>query len=280
MDNGWIAIHRRIIKKGWFKEPDYLALWILLLLKASFTENEWLYKGEIQKVNRGQFVTSRKNLALESGIQESKIERILKCFESEQQIEQQMNSKNRLITINNYNLYQKNEQQNEQQMNTKRTASEHEVNTINKDNNEKKVNNNTPLPPKGDTDTPIKKVVETYESVFTTKLLSLSEQRKKKVSARLRSFTVEQVSTALINFAGSAWHRGENDRGWRADFDWIMKNDETIEKGLRLMPDKPPPDNRTMTEKFLSKLNPPKNENNGINRQEVVRGLDTGGVEH
>jgi hypothetical protein len=53
------------------------------------------------------------------------VQRILKTFKSEQQIEQQTTSRNRLITIVAWNEYQKSEQQNEQQVNNKRTTSEH-----------------------------------------------------------------------------------------------------------------------------------------------------------
>ena len=63
------------------------------------------------------------------GISESKIQRVLKCFEIEQQIEQQMCAKNRLITVKNWDRYKCSEQQNEQQMNSDRTASEQLVNT-------------------------------------------------------------------------------------------------------------------------------------------------------
>ena len=46
------------------------------------------------------------------------MERILNCFESEQQIEQQNNSKFRIISICNWDKYQNNEQQIEQPVNS------------------------------------------------------------------------------------------------------------------------------------------------------------------
>ena len=41
--------------------------------------------------------------------------------EMQKQIEQQKSNKNRLITVLNYDIYQKSEQQNEQQLNNNRT---------------------------------------------------------------------------------------------------------------------------------------------------------------
>ena len=124
----------------WYTKSEYVHLWVHLVMKANHEPNEWLYKDKSFKVNRGQFVTSRKSLAKETGINPSKVERILKTFKIEQQIEQQNLFTSRLITILNYNVYQKSEQQTEQPVNSKRTASEQQVNTNKEDKKVKKDN--------------------------------------------------------------------------------------------------------------------------------------------
>ena len=126
---GWVKIHRQLKEKAYYKDSEFVHLWLHLLLCANHCNGEYLNGYEIVKLQKGQFVTGRKKLSLETGISESKIERILKVFESEQQIEQQMNSRNRLISIVSWDKYQ----QTEQQMNSKRTASEQQVNTNNND---------------------------------------------------------------------------------------------------------------------------------------------------
>jgi hypothetical protein len=138
---GWIKLHRKIWEKGWYTKSEYLSLWIHLLLKASHSGNEWVYKGKVESVKIGEFITSRKTLSKETGIKESKVERILKCFEIEQQIEQQNNYVSRKITILNYDRYQMGEQVNGQQVNSKWTASEQQVNTIKNDKKDKKDKN-------------------------------------------------------------------------------------------------------------------------------------------
>lgn len=84
---------------------------------------------------------------MDTGINESKVERILKCFESEQQIEQQGYTKYRVISITNWNKYQGAKQENEQQMNSKRTANEQQMNTDNNDKNIKNDKNKRFIPP-------------------------------------------------------------------------------------------------------------------------------------
>jgi hypothetical protein len=134
---GFIKVFRSITNKGWYKDSECVALWLHLLLKANHKEAEFMLGYSIIKLLPGQLVTGRKALSYETGISESKIERILKLFEIEQQIEQQTNSRNRIITILSWDAYQKSEQQ----MDSPRTASEQPVDTNNKNNNNKNDNN-------------------------------------------------------------------------------------------------------------------------------------------
>ena len=135
---GWIKIHRQMMEKGWWQDSQIVHLWIYILFKANYIEKEKLFNNEIIKIKRGQFLTGRKKISEETGISESKIERTLKLFESEQQIKQQKTTKFRLITVLKYDKYQVPEQQSEQQVNNKRTASEQPVNTTNELKKERK----------------------------------------------------------------------------------------------------------------------------------------------
>lgn len=149
---GWIKLHRSILEKGWIKKPEYVQLWVVLLLLASHDDREYFWNGKTIILKSGQLITGRKALSRKTGIDENKIERILKCFKSEQQIEQQTTSTSRLISILNWNKFQQFEHPFEQRTNNERTTSEQRVNTNkelkkgNNDNNEKNglVNKFTP----------------------------------------------------------------------------------------------------------------------------------------
>ena len=138
---GWVKLHKKLSSKGFYsKNSEKVHLWIHLLFKASHNTREEILGGKPVVCNAGQFTTGRKQLSIETGISESKIERILTNFEKiEQQIEQQKTSTNRLISICNWLEYQFGEQQIEQQVNNDRTTSEQQVNTPldikNKENN-------------------------------------------------------------------------------------------------------------------------------------------------
>jgi len=131
--NGWISLHRKILDNPVVcKDSDYFAVWVYLILTATHEGMYKLFKKEKILLNPGELITSRKSISSKLKIQESKIERILKAFESEQQIEQQTSNACRLVKLVNYAEYQNIKQQDEQRMNNERTTDEQRMNTHNK----------------------------------------------------------------------------------------------------------------------------------------------------
>ena len=133
---GWISTYRKILENPIVcKDSDYFAVWMYLLLNATHKESPAIFNKKKIILKKGQLITGRKAIAEKFDISESKVQRILKTFEIEQQIEQQTCSQNRLISIINWNEYHQNEQQVEQQVNSERTTNEQQMNTNNNDNN-------------------------------------------------------------------------------------------------------------------------------------------------
>ena len=140
---GWIKWHRKVLDNPIImKDKDYFAIWGYLLLNATHKEYDTLFNGKRITLKEGQLIIGRKSIAEKLKIDESKVQRILKSFENEQQIEQQTTSRNRLISIINWHEYQQNEQQVEQQVNNDCTTNEQQVNTnknIKNNKNEKNI---------------------------------------------------------------------------------------------------------------------------------------------
>lgn len=133
---GWVCLYRKILENPIIcKDSDYFAVWCYLLLSATHKKTSALFKGKKIVLLPGQLITGRKSIAKKFKIDESKVQRILKTLENEQQIEQQTSSQNRLITIINWYQYQETEQQNAQQVNNECTTSEQRVNTNNNETN-------------------------------------------------------------------------------------------------------------------------------------------------
>lgn len=58
----------------------------------------------------------------------------------------------------------------------------------------------------------------------------LTDTRKKKIRRRLKEYSLDVLLKAIDNVAHSPWHTGDNDRGWKADLDWIIKSEEQVGK--------------------------------------------------
>lgn len=130
---GWVKLYRSILDNPVvMKSTAHFAIWCLLMLMASNKPQKALFRGESIELKPGQLVTGRKELNNRfCDLNESKVERILKDLENEQQIEQQKSNKGRLITLLNWNKYQKVNSK----MNNNRTTSEQQPNnnrTLNK----------------------------------------------------------------------------------------------------------------------------------------------------
>ena len=122
MNNGYIKLSRCTLDNPIvMKSPEHLTIWIYLLLNATHSNYDVMYEGQRKTLKSGQLITGRKLISKALKINESKVQRILKTFEIEQQIEQQTNPRCRLISILNWGKWQGSEQQTEQQLNNKRT---------------------------------------------------------------------------------------------------------------------------------------------------------------
>ncbi len=60
-----------------------------------------------------------------------------------------------------------------------------------------------------------------------------TEDRRKKVSARIKAgLTLERFQEAIENCHVKPFLLGDNDRGWTADFDWLIANSTNTEKAI------------------------------------------------
>ena len=110
--NGYIKLYRKLLDNPVVcKDPDHLAVWIYLLLNATHKQKKMMFEGKSITLNPGQLITGRKSISSQIKVSESKVQRVLKLLESEQQIEQQTTPRNRLITVLSWTDYQTSEQQ-------------------------------------------------------------------------------------------------------------------------------------------------------------------------
>ena len=78
----YIKLMRSLKDKSYYsKDSEKLHLWVHLLLTANWNDREEMLGGKPIICKAGQFTTGRKQLSKETGINESKVERLLTYFE-------------------------------------------------------------------------------------------------------------------------------------------------------------------------------------------------------
>ena len=124
MKSGWIKLHRRMLDNPRVTDPEWLAVWVYLLLSATHQPRKLDFDGRMVEWRPGQFITGRLAIATATGVHESKVKRILAMMKSDQQIDQQAGVKGSMFTVRNWSKFQDNDQQNDQQLTSDRPASD------------------------------------------------------------------------------------------------------------------------------------------------------------
>lgn len=237
---GWIKLHRKLIENPIVcKDGDTLAIWIYLLMSATHKKIDAIFKGERITLKEGQLITGRKSISEKLDISESKVQRVLKLFENEHQIEQQTSSQNRLISIVNWNKYQDSEQQSEQQVNNERTTSEQRVNT-NKNERIKECKNERIIKKeiKKETKQSFDSLIDSYteNEILRTELKNHLAVRKQKKGA-LTNRAIELELKKLDNLTSNDFEKIDIvqqsiERGWTGFFPLKEKRKESDEEHL------------------------------------------------
>lgn len=78
-----------------------------------------------------------------------------------------------------------------------------------------------------DKDIDIHTVVDKYHEICISlpKVIKVTDARKRKVKARIKSFGVDHIAEAFYKVEASDFLTGRNGQ-WKANFDWLMKSDE------------------------------------------------------
>lgn len=234
-NKGWIKLHRKVLDNPVVcRDAEHLAVWMYLLLEATHDNIDKMFSGRRMTLYSGQLITGRKAISKKLNISESKVQRILKRFEIEQQIEQQTSNTSRLVSICNWGEYQEGEQQTEQQLNNNRTTTEQQLNTLQECKNErmkegtKEASASTPgKSPAHHDNIDYQELINYFNTetkgVFGKVKYPINEQRRSSIRARIREHGNEAFRDMIARAAKSDFLKGENGRSWKAYFDWMIR---------------------------------------------------------
>jgi predicted phage replisome organizer len=79
----------------------------------------------------------------------------------------------------------------------------------------------------------LQSIVDLYNNICKSfpSVRSLSEARKKAIKARLKVYSVDDLKTVFENAEASSFLKGQNNKNWSANFDWLIA-DKNIVKVL------------------------------------------------
>lgn len=129
--DGWILLHRKLLRWTWFTSPETLQVFIYFLLRANHEVINW----QGIDIQRGQFVTSVNHIKDETGLTISKIRTCINRLKSTNEVTSETTNRFTIITICNYENYQMfDESERQTKRQSKQQSNDNQIATNNKDN--------------------------------------------------------------------------------------------------------------------------------------------------
>ena len=229
MDNS-IVLARSIQENFlWSDKPFSMGqAWIDLLMLAEWCDKDVVSRGEIVHLKRGQVGRSILWLADRWGWDRKRVKRFLVILESQKMATTDSTTKGTIITIENYNKYQflrTTDDSTDDSNVGQRPDTTKEIKEV------KEINNNIPSVY---SPTQVQKVIDIYNEECTSlpRVRSVSEARKKKIKARLKERTMDELTLAFKKVEQSDFLSGRNGRWTSCNFDWLMQNETNLLKIL------------------------------------------------
>lgn len=121
----WVKVSRKLLTSAIASKPDYLAVWMHLMLSASYKAGEVLVGHQIIKLEAGDLVFGRLKFSQQIGVSEHTLRMALKTLEKLQQITIKSHSKFSVISITNWQKYQVDSPAEHQQSTSNQPATHH-----------------------------------------------------------------------------------------------------------------------------------------------------------
>lgn len=215
--SGWIKLHRSLCSSAVGAHPEYLAVWIHLLLMASHKPTERLVGRQVVKLEPGQLVFGRHAFSQKTGVSEAVIRGALKALEALQQITIKSTTKYSVISILKWDLYQGESPANVQQKTSSEPSDDHKQEC-------KEVKKEASRNQQADR-VPYEEIFQAYADQLPElpQLRMKDEARKKAILSIWRKNEKFQIVDFWVRYFGyvkqSPFLMGMNAIG----FDWLMK---------------------------------------------------------
>ena len=227
----------------WYDDANTFRVFIHLLLSANHKPKN--HRGI--SIPTGTIMTGREKLASQIGIPVQVLRTSLNRLKSTSEITINSSSKGTIIKIVKWNEYQHTNQLANQQLTSDQPATNQQLTTNKNGDKEKNEEEllfsveNPPIPKIG-----YAQFVDSWNEMAKSNGLpcvqTLSTSRKSKLKTRISEGIKDSWSQLLDNVSKSSFCKGNNKRGWKINFDYLIANDNNwIEIIEGKFADKPAP---------------------------------------
>lgn len=241
MNNGWIKLYRCLMDKPiWLNStPEQKVILITILMLASHVDKEWEWQGNKFTIKPGQFVTSLPKLAEKcgEGISIQNVRTALKRFKKLEFLTDESTATGRLITVENWGIYQGKDDEPNSDANSQLTDSQQTPNRqLTPIKNNKNIKNDKNVKNNIHTATAVRIDYQHYVDLYNShcsslpQVKTLNEKRKRLIKRAVKEVSEDDLLTALNKANTNSFLRGDSG-GWKANFDWLM-NPDNITKVL------------------------------------------------
>ena len=234
--SNWVKLSRKLATSAIAAKPEYLAVWVHLLMAASYREGEILVGRQVVRLKPGQLVFGRHKFSEKTGVSENIVRSALKVLENLQQITIKSESKFSIITITKWSHYQTEEPTDNQQRTSNAPATHHnkEVQEL-QEEDQKPMSADEPLDEPSQkkekhATTPHQEILDLYHRHLPSlPMVRLFDEARKKA---IRSRWISHPKCQQIEFwdgffqmiAKSDFLMGRTSNPWNGCcFDWIFK---------------------------------------------------------
>ena len=201
---GYIKLHRKILDNGIFRKPNVSHLFNYCLLRANWSDKTIVWNSQPLVVERGSFITGRKQIALDTGLSEQNVRSALKTLEHFAMVQKsttKSTTKFSYITVCNYHSYQHFDDEPNQQTNQLATSNQPTSNQQATTDKKNKTNNTKNTNKKKDIASGYSDVFEKWWSYWMS--LKWRHEGKKQqawVYYQQLKFTPEQITEATKKY--------------------------------------------------------------------------------
>lgn len=233
--SSWVKVSRKLLTSAIASKPEYLAVWMHLILSASYKAGEILVGHQVVRLEPGQLVFGRVKFSQQIGVSEHTLRMALKSLEKLQQITIKSETKYSIISITNWAKYQVETPATHQQPTNNPPATHHnkEIQELQEEDlkhmSSDKPKDAKPAKKEKAPETPYEEILALYKKRLPSlpQIRLLDDARKKAMRGRWQSHPkcqqLEFWDGFFLLVSNSDFLMGRTQKPWNGCcFDWIF----------------------------------------------------------